>query len=134
MTRTGCDTGFVVRMGTGHLEVDQVISDAKRGLRVLIIPTIVVTEFLRLHYRLGTGSHAEGFIIALQSQPYVQIVEVGFTTALRAAKLSHSLGLPTVDALILAACLEADCDEFWTTDRQHFAIAEHQGIVKIIWL
>ncbi len=134
MTRTGCDTGFVIRLETGHSKVSQALQEAAQGLRLLFIPAIVVTEFLRLHYRLGTGSYADGYIAALQTEPYVQIVEINTAAAVRAAKLSHSLGLPTIDALILAACLEAGCDEFWTTDKQHFAIAEQQGIVKVIWL
>ncbi|MCX7969732.1 MAG: PIN domain-containing protein [Armatimonadetes bacterium] len=134
MTRTGCDTSFVVRIGTGHSQVDQVMEEARRGLRMLVIPAVVITEFLRLHYRLGTGSYADGFVLALQNQPYVQVVEINSAVAIRAAKLSHSLGLPTVDALVLAACLEAGCDEFWTTDKQHFAVAEQQGIVKVVWL
>lgn len=132
MPRTGCDTGFVVRLETGHPRVSQALQEATQGLRLLVIPAIVMTEFLRPHYRLGAGSYADGYIAALRTEPYVQIVEINTTVAVRVAKLPHSLGLPTIDALILAACLEAGREEFWTTDKQHFAVTEQQGIVKVV--
>lgn len=50
--------------------------------------------------------------------PFVRISPIDTAAAFRATKFSHSLGLPTANALILAACLGVDCTEFWATDRQ----------------
>ncbi|MCS7266010.1 MAG: PIN domain-containing protein [Armatimonadetes bacterium] len=134
MIVSGCDKGFLVNLDKNHPTAIVAEQEAIQGQRLLVIPTVVLAEFARIAYRYGKGKQAEQFAMRLTLVPWVRIVLIDTNIALRSARLAHGLGLPILDALILAACLESGCDEFWTTDRQHFAVAEQQGIVKVVWL
>ena len=54
-----------------------------------------------------------------------------WTIGRRAARLSHGLHLPLVDALVLATALEAGARELWTTDAD---LARYEGRLRVVLL
>jgi predicted nucleic acid-binding protein len=136
MTRTGCDTGFLILWDAQNPAVLKVVDEARNGLRILCFPTPTLAEFLRHLFRQGKSlQSAQRFVWFLSNLPGVSVIPVDIQVALQAAKFAHSFSLPMIDALIFAACLEAGCQEFWTTDRTHFGkLVGAVSRVKVILL
>lgn len=55
---------------------------------------------------------------------------VSVRIAEESAKYRHSLGIPTVDSLILATFILYGCKEIISTDK-HFKAAEKQKLIKV---
>jgi len=136
MTRTGCDTGFLILWDAQDPTVLKAIKEARNGLRLLCFPTPTLAEFLRHQFRQGRSlQSAQRFVWALSNLPSVSVIPIDIQVAFQAAKFTHSYSLPMIDALIFAACLEAGCQEFWTTDRTHFRkLVRAASKVKVIVL
>ena len=130
MTRKGCDSGFFLLLGFGHLLAKQIWQEAAAGNYNLVISTLTIHEVLVIHFRRGKTKEAEGFRRLIYSAPWLRIVPVSSSIAERSAGYRHGLGLSTADSIILATAVEEGCDELMTTDR-HFAIAANQGIIKV---
>ena len=71
------------------------------------------------------------FLIGLiKSIPNIDLVPVTSKIAEESAKYRHSLGIPTIDSLILATFILNDCKEVYSTDK-HFKKAEEQNLIKV---
>jgi len=133
MSRKGCDRGFFILLGAGDPRVQQIWQDAALGQFELVMSVLSINEVLVILYRQGKLAEADRFRSLVYSSPWVRIVPVSISIAEKSAGYRHSLGLSTVDSIILATVVEENCDELQTTDR-HFVAAESQGIVKVTLL
>jgi predicted nucleic acid-binding protein len=64
---------------------------------------------------------------------FVDLAPVSVEIAQLSARYRHGVGLPTVDSLILATCLDRKCDKLLTTDGD-FRIVAEQGIIPVEFL
>lgn len=62
--------------------------------------------------------------------PNVELVPITSKIAEESAKYRHSLGIPTVDSMILTTFILEGCKESVATDK-HFKKAEEQNLIKI---
>lgn len=115
----GVDTSFFYAVKDGHPE-------ALRILREDAIITSAVTVYeLQKHILKGsfTGDTMERS---------VEIVSLNAGMARKAARISHSFGIPALDSLILSSLLEAGCKKIYSAD-PHFDQFKEKNI-KIIKL
>ena len=66
----------------------------------------------------------------MKLMPNVELVPVSVKIAEESAKYRHSLGIPTIDSLILTTLMIHGCKEIISTD-PHFKKAEEQKLVKV---
>lgn len=130
MTRKGCDSGFFLLLGTGHQLAQQIWREATLRHCELVMSTLSIHEVLVIHFRRGKVKEANKFLRLIYSAPWLRIVPVSVKIGERSAGYRHGLGLPTVDAIVLATAVEEGCDEVLATD-SHFLIVQNQGIIKV---
>lgn len=122
----GLDTGFFVALLGGH-------SEAVRVWKALIEGDESVTSCLTLHelrtLALKGKIPTTGAEAVLEAIPAVsRVLWLDHPDALaQAAGLTHSLGLPAMDALILAGLLEAGATVLYTTDT-HTEACRRKGV------
>ncbi|ETN89548.1 MAG: type II toxin-antitoxin system VapC family toxin [Thermus sp.] len=123
------DTGFFVRLLQGHEGAKakwQALVEGEEG----VVSGLSSVELLRL--ALKGALDREDAELLLQAIPAVcRVVWPDWAIGERAARLSHGLHLPLVDALILATALEAGAKELWTADRD---LASYQGKLRVVLL
>lgn len=127
----GLDTGFFVRVLEGSTDAVQVwrkIVDGEESS----VSCLSILELRKLSLKGALGSEEADILIdAILS--ICRVVWIDEKEILLAgANLSHSLGIPAIDALILAGFLMSDATTVYTTD-SHLQGAKKKG-VKIIKL
>jgi predicted nucleic acid-binding protein len=127
----GADTGFFVAYANNHLRATEIWQELIDGLHTIVVSTLTINEILVYFYKLG-NSQQEWVDLMLQTDN-VNIVPVSIQIALDSAKYRYSLGLPTVDSVILATFLEYSCDKMFSTDG-HFRIVDEQKILPVEFL
>lgn len=127
---TALDTGFFLRLLEGHEEAGALWRALAEGEGVGVVSGLSLVELLRL--RLKGALAKEDSELLLQAIPAVcRVVWPDWTIGERAARLSHGLYLPLVDALVLATALEAGARELWTTDTD---LARYEGKLRVVLL
>ena len=123
----GLDTGFFVELLKGNpeaVEVWKLIVDGKEDASTSCLS---IFELRRLALRGTLNSDEVGIvikaIISVTKAAWIDSVE----SCEQAGKLSHGLGIPTIDALILAGLLRSGAQEIYTTD-SHFETYKKTGI------
>ena len=109
----GLDTGFFVELINGN---EQAISLWKSCLDdevELLVSSLTLFEIERLGLR-GKLKDWEAILDAIDSVTVVAWPERDVLSL--AARLSHGLGIPAMDSLILACLVSNDCTEIYTTD------------------
>ena len=128
--RIGGDTGLLI----GAIEqADSALAywqNVLSGEHELAMSTLTICELLAHYYKRGKGETARKLTREIRALSNVQFVPVDHRIAERAAGYRYGLGIPTVDATVLATCVEVGCDLVLTTD-SHFQIAADQGIANI---
>jgi len=125
---TGLDTGFFVELLRGEPAAvefwERLIDGSEEG-------TVSCLTLLEIE-RLGKKRAIEGAEVLLEAIPAVcRLVWIQDSELLSsAAGLSHDLGIPAVDALILAGFIQEKADVIYTTD-SHLEAYSKKGI-KII--
>ncbi|MGQ9625370.1 MAG: type II toxin-antitoxin system VapC family toxin [Anaerolineae bacterium] len=126
----GADTGFFIRMVNGLPRAIELWEQLKRGEHDLIVSTLSANELLTHFIRRGIPAKGEEVLERIHLLPTAEIVPVSLEIAVRSARYRVGLGLPTVDAVILATFLEAGCHLLLTTD-QHFQVAGERQIIEV---
>lgn len=110
----GLDTGFFVALLKGKskaVEVWEMLVDGKDNA---IVSCITILELERLA-RLGTIKRVKILVDAIMA-----VCRVGWLDNVRVlsigARLGNDLGIPVVDALVLASFVDAKCKVIYTTD------------------
>ncbi|AEV17318.1 hypothetical protein TCCBUS3UF1_p210 (plasmid) [Thermus sp. CCB_US3_UF1] len=126
---TALDTGFFLRLVEGHPEAVRVWRDLVEGVEG-IVSGLSLVELLRLSLK-GALPREDGELL-LEAIPAVcRVVWPDWSIGERAARLSHGLALPLVDALVLATALEAGAETLYTTDA-HLEI--YRGQLRVVRL
>ncbi|MGC8968411.1 MAG: type II toxin-antitoxin system VapC family toxin [Thermus sp.] len=100
------------------------------GEREGVVSGLSLVELLRLG--LKGALDKEDVELLLQAIPAVcRVVWPDWTLGERAARLSHGLYLPLVDALVLATALEVGAKELWTTDAD---LGRYEGKLRVVRL
>jgi len=63
----------------------------------------------------------------------IEVIPVSVEIAARSARYRHSMGLPTVDSVILATFLERGCEKMLSTD-DDFRIVDEQKVLPVEFL
>ncbi len=122
----GLDTGYFVRLLQGHAEATEIWSKVMEG-EDATVSCLTLFELARLARRGAITAEAEDTlregISALCNLSWLNSQD----NLLSGANLSHGLGIPAVDALILAAFLSTDATVIYTTD-SHLEAYKKKGV------
>lgn len=125
--RIGTDTGFYVELLRGHPTPIDTWKQLMEGESEGVCSALSLFELKRLGLK---GKVPENAVDALlEAIPAIcrilWIPEPDLLTY--AARLSHGLGIPSMDSLILAGMLDAKCEVIYTTD-SHFEAYIKKGV------
>lgn len=95
-----------------------------------VVPSITLFEIIRKSLQKGKPEQGETIRSMCVMLPFVTIGIMDDGIADVGARYSHSLGLSTADALILATAKDSNCDYLISKDPD-FEIAEKQNIIKL---
>ncbi len=126
----GADTGLFVGYANAHPQALTIWQELAEGLHTLIVSTLTINEILVYFYRHGDGKQAQEWLNLIQETDNIKFVSVSIEIATRSAQYRHSLGLPTVDSIILATFLEHGCTKMFSTD-SHFRIVDERKILAV---
>lgn len=127
---TALDTGFFVCLLQGEPACRKLWAALVEGQEG-IVSGLTLVELLRLGLRGAVAR--EDVDLLLQAIPALcRVVWPDWKTGERAARLSHGLGIPIIDALVLATALEAGAVELWTADTHLLAYQGKELQVKLI--
>lgn len=98
---------------------------------VFIVSTVTINEILVYSYKRGIPQErAQQWLSLLQETSRIEIVPVSVAVAVRSAPFRHSLGLSTVDSIILATFIESGCQIMMTADSD-FLTAHRQNVITV---
>jgi predicted nucleic acid-binding protein len=113
---TGLDTGFFLELMNGNQEAVGLWKACLDDEVELVVSSLTLFEIERLGLQGKVEDHVE-ILDAIDSVTFV--VWPDRVMLSHAARLSHGLGIPAMDSLILACLLSNECKEIYTTD-SHF--------------
>ena len=126
---TGIDTGFFVKLLRGDNNVKRIFEDFDDDID-LCVSCLTLFELKRLSLKGALVEKAVDELIAnitaLAHVSWLDNVDIHYA----AASLSHGLGIPAVDSLILAGFILNDSEIIYTTD-SHMEMYMKKG-VKVI--
>jgi predicted nucleic acid-binding protein len=127
----GLDTGFFVKLLGGDEKARALWREVGRGTKQAAVSCISFFELDRLTLR-GKLDRASTNTL-LNALPHVCVPAwIGNAKITqRAARFSHSAGLPAVDALILASLIEEGAKTVYTTDDWETVREKGIKIIKI---
>jgi predicted nucleic acid-binding protein len=109
----GLDTGFFIELLDGN---EQAVNLWKSGIEddtEFAVSSLTLFEIARLGLK-GKLGHPEAVMDAINNVTEVVWLDRDMLDA--AARISHGLGIPAMDSLILACLASKDCAEIYTTD------------------
>lgn len=112
----GLDTGFFLELLSGHQEAVDLWKAGVNDEVDLVLSCLSLFEIERLGLK-GAIRSAEVILESINGM--CEVVWLDRNILSQGAHLSHGLGIPAMDSLILASLAAGDCAEIWTTDR-HF--------------
>jgi len=126
--KIGFDTGFFVELFRGRKEAVEVWEKVVEGEYEAFVSCLTLYELNRLALKGKlSGSSINAVVEALVNASVVVWI-TDADVCRRAASLSHELGIPSVDALILSCLAGKGVQEIYTTDR-HLALCRAAGVV-----
>jgi predicted nucleic acid-binding protein len=127
---TGLDTGFFVELLRGNPEAITVWKTIVDGTEDVSTSCLTVFELKRL--ALKGALKADEVETTVQAILAVgKVVWIDSTDVCeRASRLSHGLGIPAIDALILAGLLDSGAQEIYTTDSDFEAYKKNSVVIK----
>lgn len=109
----GLDTGFFVELMNGNEEAVSLWKSCLNYEVELVVSSLTLFEIERLGLK-GKLKEWEAIRDAIESVTVVVWLDQDMLSL--AARLSHGLGIPAVDSLILSCLVSQDCTEIYTTD------------------
>ncbi|MFZ4658996.1 MAG: type II toxin-antitoxin system VapC family toxin [Caldilineaceae bacterium] len=127
----GADTGYFINYVSNHPRALQIWQELEAGQHILIVSTLTINELFVYFYRRGIPQErVQRLLSLLQETSQIELTPVSVPIAVRSAPYRHSLGLSTVDAVILATFVETGCELMVTADSD-FKTARHQQVIPI---
>ena len=126
----GVDTGFFIELAKNNPTAKELWDKVSNGDEELIASVISLNEIIVHFYRIGNIEEKDKLVNLMKLMPNVELVPVSVKIAEESAKYRHSLGIPTIDSLILTTLMLHGCKEIISTD-PHFKKAEEQKLVKV---
>ncbi len=126
----GADTGFFIAQANNHPQATAVWQDVNAGRHELVVSTVSINELFVYLFRRGRSQEGQKWLSLLIESKFVNLVPVSIEIAQLSARYRHGIGLPTVDSLILATCLDRKCNKLLSTDSD-FRIVHEQGIIPV---
>jgi len=126
----GVDTGFFIELAKGNSITKEIWNKVSNGDDELIVSVISLNEIIVHFYRMGNIEEKDKLVNLMKLMPNIELVPVSIKIAEESAKYRHSLGIPTIDSLILTTLILHGCKEIISTD-PHFKKAEEQKLIKI---
>jgi len=121
----GLDTGYFVEFLRGNREAVSVWKALIEGEEEGVVSCLTLFELERLGLKKGIDG-AETLLEAIPAVCKVSWIQEPETLS-RAAALSHGLGIPAVDSLILTGFLASMVQTVYTTDR-HLETYKKKGV------
>ncbi len=109
----GLDTGFFIALMSGDSRAASLWNSALDDEVELVVSSLTLFEIDRLGLK-GKLKGTDTILDAINSVTQVAWLDKEILSS--AARLSHGLGLPAIDSLILASLISEDCSEIYTTD------------------
>jgi predicted nucleic acid-binding protein len=109
----GLDTGFFLELVNGNDEAIRLWKSCLDDQVDFAVSALSLFEVERLGLR-GKLRNVEAVLSAIND--VTSVVWPDQEILSKAARLSHGLGIPAVDSLILASLVSVDCSEIYTTD------------------
>ena len=109
----GLDTGFFLELLNGKNEVTRLWESCIDDQVDFAVSALSLFEVERLGLK-GKLKNVEAVLDAIND--VTSVVWLDREILSKAARLSHGLGIPAVDSLILASLVSVDCSEIYTTD------------------
>jgi hypothetical protein len=123
----GLDTGFFLELLKGRQEA---IDLWKAGLNEEVDLMVSCLSLFEIE-RLGMKGAIRGAEVILESiSGLCSVVWLDGEIMSRGARLSHGLGIPAIDSLILASFVVGDCAVIYTTDSHLEAYRSNKVAVK----
>jgi predicted nucleic acid-binding protein len=109
----------------------QIWHELQAGQHIMIVSTLTINEAFVYSYRRGfSQERIHRWLALIQEMSRIELIPVSVPIAIRSAPYRHSLGLSTVDAVILATFVETGCELMVTADSD-FKTARHQQVIPI---
>jgi predicted nucleic acid-binding protein len=121
----GLDTGFFIELMNGR---EEAIGLWKSGLDdevEFVVSSLTLFEIERLGVK-GKLKPWEEVLHAIHHATLVAWLDREMIS--QGARLSHGLGMPAMDSLILASLVSHDASEIWTTD-SHLEVYHSKNVV-----
>lgn len=126
----GTDTGFFVELLRGNSIATEVWENLIHGEDQGFCSALTLFEIERLGLKGSiTKEAASSLLEAIPAVCRMTWIE-DRKIAADAARLSHGLGLPAVDALILAGFVQAGVEMIYTTDK-HMEVYKAKGVLTV---
>ena len=120
----GLDTGFFLELSSGNDEAIRLWKSCLDDEVDFAVSALSLFEVERLGLK-GKLKNVEAVLDAINDVTSVVWLDQAILS--NAARLSHGLGIPAVDSLILASLVSVDCSEIYTTD-SHLEAYHHNEI------
>lgn len=126
----GFDTGFFIKVLEGHKTAIAIWQKLIHGEQKALCSSLTLFELERLTLKGGISKDANA--VLQEAVPeichIIWLKEISILSA--AARVSHGINMPAIDALILAGLIKEGAQEIYTTDN-HFEAYQKKG-VKIV--
>lgn len=123
----GLDTGFFIELLSGSSQAVEVWNLCVDDRADFAVSFLTLFEIERLGLK-GKLKQWDDLIEIITASTFVAWPDRETTST--AARLSHGLGIPVVDSLILACLIKAGVDEIYTTDKHLAAYKSERVAVK----
>jgi len=120
MAQTAFDTGFLVKYLAGHPVAVEIFAKVVAGTERPVLPAPVYFELETLVLR-GKILREKWLKFRELIRDVTEFYPLNENACLKAAKLKHTFGLSSVDAMIVGIALASHCKMLLTTDRASLA-------------
>ena len=127
----GADTGYFISHVNNHPRALQLWQELEAGQHILIVSTLTINEVFVYSYKRGVPQdRVQRWLSLIQETSRIELTAVSVPIAVRSAPYRHSLGLSTVDSIILATFVETGCQIMVTADSD-FQTAHQQRVITV---
>ena len=129
----GVDTGFFIKLKSNNPRAKEIWENVINGEEELAVSVLSINEISVHFFRNGKPEECKEILTLLKLFPNINLIPVSERIAELSAGYRYSLGIPTIDSLILTTFIYEHCDKVISTDK-HFLKANEQNIIEVEFL